>query len=185
MPANQIQRGLFERHNTLNFKAGPSDLLLHARPDALGQPQEDGILDFWFFHGGEQINVSDRPNEHPSELELDPAKLFENLRQRMSQQGEGDITSPLPPNHWRIRTGDHLVLVGERPNYPNGIMILDLIFQPAAQAQWLLADGTQPMTPEHAAMPRPFEGNPTAQEHMRYAVNAFLESPASREVRST
>jgi hypothetical protein len=180
MSDHRVERGFFEPHNTLNFKAGPSDILLHARPDSRGQPQENGILDFWFFHGGEQISVSDRTREIPNEIDLNPEELFANLLQHMRPKVESYIpasTSILPPNHWRMRTGDHLVLVGERPNYPNGIMVLDLILKPSALVIWLLADGTQPMTPEHAAVPYSFEGNPKAQEHMRHAVNAFLESP--------
>jgi hypothetical protein len=185
MSALKVQRGYFESPKTLSLKARPSDIFMHARPDAFGQPQEAGILDFWFFNGGEQLTVTNQSKDFPGGFELHPSEVADELAYRMIEKiGTGwQPDEPInAPNYWRLRAGDHLVVVGESAHSSGGVMVLDFIFKPCALVCWHLPDGTQPMAAEQAAMPRPFEDDPTAKQYMRYAAHAFLTAPPSSEV---
>ena len=180
MTKTRVQRGLFERRNTVSYPAFPSDVMIHARPDGLGQPQEHGILDFWFFHGGEKITITDQSKDFPCGFELHPSEVEDDLR---AEDIGRRLNAPvIAPNYWRLRTGDHLLIAGERPDFPGGVTIFDFIFQPCALACWRQPDGAQPFSEELAAVPRPYENNPIAIERMQHAVQAFLKSPPSREI---
>lgn len=179
----KIMRGDFEPSNTVNFSAHPDDILMHCRPNIFAESQDGGVIDFWFFHGGEQIWITDESKNFPSEFELHPTEVSDELAFKMLARIEAGWKPGEPskaPNYWRLLSGDHIILAGDRTHSLGKIAVFDFILETCALAYWLPKDGIQPSSIKQAAVPRAFDGNAKAKEYAGYALDAFSKSPLPR-----
>ena len=124
------------------FPLFAGDLLIHFRTElqGLGQP---GICDMWQMSSGSQLWFAHKREHIPPGFELQPSEV------EGSNDGTGDGEVMHAPNFWRVRAGDRLALIGERPYLETGMCYMILEFPKSALVYWVREDGLMPM-PEEA-----------------------------------
>ena len=129
------------------FPLFAGDLLIHFRTElqGLGQP---GICDMWQMNRGSQLWFAHKREHITPGFELQPSEV------EGSNDGTGDGEVMHAPNFWRVRAGDRLALIGERPHFETGMGYHLLEFRESALVYWAREDGLMPM-PEEALSASP------------------------------
>ncbi len=129
------------------FPLFAGDLLIHFRTElqGLGQP---GICDMWQMSSGSQLWFAHRRELVPPGFQLHRSEVAGSTH----EMEDGEMMHA--PSFWRVRAGDRLVLIGERPNLEAGMCYHILEFRESALVDWVREDGLMPM-PEEALSASP------------------------------
>ncbi len=132
----------------------PGDLVIHLRPNLCGGKPE--IPDFWEMADHGEMLFTIRADEVPP-----------GVSPRMPSENDpvGD-----PPNVWRVRAGDRIVIIGERPGLAEGMFYGLLDFQKCALAHWRYGEDDLPL-PMDAMRDTAPSGDPAKVEWMRLAAS--------------
>ena len=125
---------VFDGSESRLFTLFPGDLIIHLRPDLWGGKPE--IPDFWEVADHGELLITCRPSEFP------PGVSHRLL-------GGRDLVGE-PPNVWRVRAGDRVALIGERPQ---GWIHLLLDFQENALVHWRYGEDDLPLPMEALQVP--------------------------------
>jgi len=107
----------------------PGDLVMHLRPDLWGGGKPE-IPDFWEMADPAELLISALASEFPEGV----SPQMPNHRDLV-----GD-----PPNVWRVRAGDRVALVGERPGLGEGMIHCLFDFRENALVHWRYGVGDLP-----------------------------------------
>ena len=125
------------------------DLVMHFRTCLWNTTPE--ILDFWIMDGGETFSITNKEEEFPSGFELHHTEARNahaySVSRRIKERGDpGEVIQS--PNIWRVRAGDRVVLIGERPWLDGGVMLHVHDFTECALVFWMYEDGEWPSVEE-------------------------------------
>jgi hypothetical protein len=143
----------FDGSESCDLKLMPGDLLMHFRTPLFSDDKPE-ILDLWLMKEEGQLRITNKEAEMPPGFELHPTEVGDALAYRMMEKLKkgwkpGEIVEA--PNIWRVRTGDRLTLLGERPWLEDGMMLGLFEFRKSALAYWLRKDGQMPFMEEALA----------------------------------
>lgn len=144
------------------FPLFAGDLLIHFRTELQGLGQA-GIRDMWQMSSGSQLWFA-----HQREL-VPPGFQLHRFEVEGSNRGTRDGEVMHAPNFWRVRAGDRLALIGERPYLETGMCYLILEFSKCSLVYWVRENGLMP-TPEEAISASPFPDDPRRLGWARRAV---------------
>ena len=173
----------FDGSESGNLKLLPGDLLMHFRTPLLSGDRPE-ILDLWLMKEESQFRITNKEIEMPPGFELHPDEVCNAPAYRMTEKlnggwEPGDIVHA--PNIWRVRAGDRLTLIGERPWLDGGMMLGLFDFKESALAYWLRGDGQMPFFEEALAL-APSEGDTKRQEWGRRALARVSAMGLPREM---
>ncbi len=145
------------------FPLFAGDLLIHFRTafSGLGQPT---ICDMWQMNRGSQLWFA-----HRKEL-VPPGFQWHRSEVEGSNPETEDDEVMQAPHFWRVRAGDRLTLIGERPYLEAGMCSMILEFRESALVYWLRQDGQMP-TPEEALSASPSPNDSLRLDWARRAVS--------------
>ena len=126
---------------------------MHLRPDRWGGSPE--IVDLWEMMEHAELLLTARPSEFP-----------EGVSRQIPTERDpvGD-----PPNVWRVRAGDRVALIGERPDLGEGMIHCLLDFRECGLVSWRYGAGDLPSPMEAVSDTTP-SGNQGKAEWARLAV---------------
>ena len=141
----------FDGSESVPLTLFPGDLVIHLRPDLWGGKPE--IPDFWEMVDHGEMLFTIRADEVPPVV---------SPRRPSGNEPIGD-----PPNVWRVRAGDRVVLIGERPH---GRIHLLFDFRECALVHWRYGEDDMPL-PMDALRDTAPSGDPAKVEWMRLAAS--------------
>lgn len=121
------------------------DLVMHFRMSLFSVMPE--VLDFWVMDGGEEFTITSQEEHFPPGFELHYSEARNThvpiVSRRIKERGHpGEVM--LSPNLWRVRAGDRVVLIGERPWREGGVLFSVYDFSECALVFWMFEDGEWP-----------------------------------------
>jgi len=121
------------------------DLVMHFRTSLWSITPE--VLDFWIMDGGEEFAITNQEEKSPPGFELHYSEARNahaySVSRRIKERGHpGEIMHSL--NIWRVREGDRIVLIGERPWRAGGVLFSIYDFSECALVYWMCGDGQWP-----------------------------------------
>jgi hypothetical protein len=119
----------FEGSESAPLTLFPGDLVIHLRPDLWGA--KPAIPDFWEMADHGELLITSRVGEIPPGVSPRAPSINDPV---------GD-----PPNVWRVRAGDRVVLIGERPQ---GRIHCLFVFRECALAHWRYGEADLPLPME-------------------------------------
>lgn len=141
--------GTYRKTDSGVFTLFAGDLVMHMRPAPfLGSTA--AILDLWEMGGGADLVYGGRLSELPPGFDL-------------------SNESTDPANFWRVRAGDRIVLIGERPGLAEGMIWSVLDFQDSALVHWRYDEDDLP-SPLEAMGQTAVTGAPKRTEWAKLAV---------------
>jgi len=121
------------------------DLVMHFRTSLWTITPE--VLDFWIMDGKEIFTITNKEEEFPPGFELHHSEARNahayTVSGRIKERGyPGEVMHSL--NIWRVRAGDRIVLIGERPWQDGGVLFSIYDFSECALVYWMCGDGDWP-----------------------------------------
>ncbi len=159
----------FKGSESIDLTLFPGDLLLHLRTPLL-EGDRPSVLDLWQMQQAGTLWVTRKPADLPPGFELRYDEVCNALAHEMMAAGtlsRGEKTEA--PNIWRIRAGDRLAMIGERPTAEGGVFYGLFDFETAALVYWLRADGEMPFM-EEAMASAPLEHDAMRLDWARRAI---------------
>jgi hypothetical protein len=142
---------LFNGSESLDLNLFPGDLLLHFRTP-LPEGDRPAVLDLWQMQQPGKLWLTSKPADLPPGFELRFDEVCNALAHQMPAEGtlsRGEKTEA--PNIWRVRAGDRLAMIGQRPTAEGGVFYGMFDFETAALVYWLRSDGEMPFMDEAMA----------------------------------
>ena len=148
----------------------PKDIVLHFRisPFAGDKPE---ILDYWQMKGTSVLQITNKDDELPPGFELHPTEVCNELAQKMvAKMKSGWKPKEIIhyPSVWRVRAGDRVAIIGERPHLEDAMFCGLFEFSESALVYWLWLGGQLP-TIEEITCAVPQEGDKQCEEWMMRA----------------
>jgi hypothetical protein len=159
----------FKGSESIDLNLFPGDLLLHFRTPLL-EADRPSIFDLWQMQQPGKLWLTSKPADLPPGFTLRFDEVCNDLARQMLAAGtlsRGEKTES--PNIWRVRAGDRLAIIGQRPGAEGGVFYGLFDLETAALVYWLRTDGEMPFM-EEAMAAAPSEDDAMRVEWARRAI---------------